>query len=251
MSGELFDLSGRTALVTGSTRGLGVALARALGEAGARVIVNGRSLDAAEERADALRADGLDAVACAFDVSDAASVSAAAPALAGVDILVNNAGITNRKRILEYSVEEWQQIIDGNLTSAFLVARAVVPGMIERGYGKVINIGSVLSELGRVMNAPYASTKGGIRMLTRAMCAEWAPLGIQANAIGPGYFSTELTKTLEEDVEFSAWLRSRVPTGRWAQPEELAGAVVFLASRASDFVNGQILYVDGGLTATV
>jgi gluconate 5-dehydrogenase len=251
MSGDLFDLSGRTALVTGSTRGLGVALARALGEAGARVIINGRSLEAAGERADAFRADGLDAVACAFDVSDPASVAAAAPALAGVDILVNNAGITNRKRILEYSVEEWKQIIDGNLTSAFLIARTVVPGMIERGNGKVINIGSVLSELGRVMNAPYASTKGGIRMLTRAMCAEWAPLGIQANAIGPGYFSTELTKTLEDDVEFSAWLRSRVPTGRWAQPEELAGAVVFLASRASDFVNGQILYVDGGLTATV
>ena len=215
------------------------------------MIINGRSAEAAEERADAFRSDGLDAVACAFDVSDAASVAAAAPVLAGVDILVNNAGITNRKRILEYSVEEWQQIIDGNLTSTFLVARTVVPGMIERGYGKVINIGSVLSELGRVMNAPYASTKGGIRMLTRAMCAEWAPLGIQANAIGPGYFSTELTKVLEDDAEFSAWLRARIPSGRWAQPEELAGAVVFLASRASDFVNGQILYVDGGLTATV
>ncbi len=251
MSTDLFDLSGRTALVTGSTRGLGAALIRALAAAGARVIVNGRSADATEEAASVLRGEGYDATACSFDVADPDSVAAAAPQLADVDILVNNAGITNRKRLLEFSVEEWQAIIDGNLTSAFLVTRAVVPGMIKRGHGKVINIGSVLSELGRVMNAPYVSSKGGIRMLTRAMCAEWAPLGIQANAIGPGYFSTELTKPLEDDVEFSTWLKARVPTGRWGNPDELAGAVVFLASRASDFVNGQILYVDGGLTATV
>jgi gluconate 5-dehydrogenase len=242
---ELFDLTGRTALVTGSTRGLGLALARALAHAGARVCINGRMREACE----AALWEG--AVAAPFDVTDEAAVAAGVAALGPIDILVNNAGITLRKPLLEIGLEEWRHVLDVNLTSAFLVARAVAPGMIGRGGGKIVNVCSLMSELARENIAPYVATKGALKMLTRAMCAEWARHGIQANAIGPGYFRTELTTTLQADPVFDEWVRGRVPAGRWADPEELAGAVVFLASRGSDFVNGQILYVDGGLSAVV
>jgi len=242
-----FDLSGRSALVTGSTRGLGLALARALAEAGARVAVNGRSAEAAAEVAASI--DG--AVAAAFDVTDEAAVATAVGELGPVDVLVNNAGGGLRKPLLDVSLEEWRSALDANLTSAYLVARAVAPGMIERGSGKVVNICSVMSELARETIAPYTAAKGGLKMLTRAMCSEWARHGIQANAIAPGYFETDLTEALRTDAAFDAWLRARVPAGRWGQPDELGGAVVFLASSASDYVNGQILYVDGGLTAVV
>ena len=242
-----FDLSGRSALVTGSTRGLGLALARALAEAGARVAVNGRSAEAAAEVAASI--DG--AVAAAFDVTDEAAVATAVAELGPVDVLVNNAGGGLRKPLLDVSLEEWRSALDANLTSAYLVARAVAPGMIERGSGKVVNICSVMSELARETIAPYTAAKGGLKMLTRAMCSEWARHGIQANAIAPGYFETDMTEALRTDAAFDAWLRARVPAGRWGQPDELGGAVVFLASSASDYVNGQILYVDGGLTAVV
>jgi gluconate 5-dehydrogenase len=242
-----FDLSGRSALVTGSTRGLGLAMARALAEAGARVVVNGRSEEAATEVAASI--DG--AVAGAFDVTDESAVAAGVAALGAVDVLVNNAGIGLRKPILGFSLEEWKRVVDTNLTSAFLVSRAAAPGMIERGSGKIVNICSVTSELARETTAPYAAAKGGLKMLTRAMCAEWARHGIQANAIAPGYFDTDLTQALTADAAFDAWLRARVPAGRWGVPADLAGAVVFFASSASDYVNGQILYVDGGLTAVV
>jgi gluconate 5-dehydrogenase len=242
-----FDLSGRSALVTGSTRGLGLAMARALAEAGARVAVNGRSEEAAREVAASI--DG--AVAAAFDVTDESAVAAGVAALGAVDVLVNNAGIGLRKPILGFSLEEWKRVVDTNLTSAFLVSRAAAPGMIERGSGKIVNICSVTSELARETTAPYAAAKGGLKMLTRAMCAEWARHGIQANAIAPGYFDTDLTQALTADAAFDAWLRARVPAGRWGVPADLAGAVVFFASSASDYVNGQILYVDGGLTAVV
>ena len=242
-----FDLSGRSALVTGSTRGLGLALARALAEAGARVAVNGRSPETAAEVAASI--DG--AVAAPFDVTDEAAVATAVGELGPVDVLVNNAGGGLRKPLLDVSLEEWRSALDTNLTSAYLVARAVAPGMIERGSGKIVNICSVMSELARETIAPYTAAKGGLKMLTRAMCSEWARHGIQANAIAPGYFETDLTEPLRADAEFDAWLRARVPAGRWGSPDELAGAVVFLASSASDYVNGQILYVDGGLTAVV
>ena len=242
-----FDLSGRSALVTGSTRGLGLALARALAEAGARVAVNGRSPETAAEVAASI--DG--AVAAPFDVTDEAAVATAVGELGPVDVLVNNAGGGLRKPLLDVSLEEWRSALDANLTSAYLVARAVAPGMIERGSGKVVNICSVMSELARETIAPYTAAKGGLKMLTRAMCSEWARHGIQANAIAPGYFETDLTEALRTDAAFDAWLRARVPAGRWGQPDELGGAVVFLASSASDYVNGQILYVDGGLTAVV
>jgi gluconate 5-dehydrogenase len=242
-----FDLGGRSALVTGSTRGLGLAMARALAEAGARVAVNGRSEEAAREVAASING----AVAAAFDVTDESAVAAGVAALGAVDVLVNNAGIGLRKPILGFSLEEWKRVVDTNLTSAFLVSRAAAPGMIERGSGKIVNVCSVTSELARETTAPYAAAKGGLKMLTRAMCAEWARHGIQANAIAPGYFDTDLTQALTADVAFDAWLRARVPAGRWGVPADLGGAVVFFASSASDYVNGQILYVDGGLTAVV
>jgi gluconate 5-dehydrogenase len=242
---DLFDLTGRTALVTGSTRGLGLAVARALAGAGARVAVNGRTAAACET------ALWEGAVAAPFDVTDEAAVAAGVAALGRVDVLVNNVGITLRRPLEQFSLEEWRRILDVNLTSAFLVSRAVVPGMIERGGGKIVNVCSVLSEVARETIGPYGVSKGALKLLTQSMCADWARHGIQANGIGPGYFRTELNDALQADPEFDAWLRRRVPAGRWGEPSELAGAAIFLASAASDFVNGQILYVDGGLLAVV
>ena len=179
------------------------------------------------------------------------SSSRSGAALGPVDVLVNNTGMTLRKPIVDLELDEWRELLDVNLTSAFVVGRAVAPGMIERGRGKVVNVCSVMSDLARPTTGAYAATKGGLKMLTRAMCAEWAPHGIQANGIAPGFFRTDLTEALQANAEFDTWLRARVPAGRWGEPDELAGAVVFLASSASDFVNGQILIVDGGLSAVV
>jgi gluconate 5-dehydrogenase len=244
---NLFDLSGRTALVTGSTRGLGLAMARALAAAGARVGVNGRSRETCE-----LVAAGIDgAFAAPFDVTEEDAVAAGVAALEEVDILVNNAGIQLRRSLEQVSVNEWRRVLDANVTSAFLVARALVPGMIERGRGKIINTCSVTSEVGRETIGPYAASKGALKLLTRAMCADWARYGIQANGLGPGYFRTEINTVLQEDPAFDEWLLRRVPAGRWGEPSEISGAVVFLSSSASDFVNGQILYVDGGLLAVL
>lgn len=242
-----FDLSGQTALVTGSTRGIGLALARALAAAGARVAINGRTAEAVE----AVVAGIENAVAAPFDVTDEEAVAAAIAALGPVDILVNNTGITLRRSLVDLEPDEWRHMLDVNLTSAFLVSRAVAPGMIERGHGKIVNVCSVMSELARPTTGAYAATKGALKMLTRSMCAEWARHGIQANGIAPGYVRTDLNTTLQADAEFDAWLRARVPAGRWGEPNELGGAVVFLASSASDFVNGQLLIVDGGLSAVV
>ena len=242
-----FDFTGRTALVTGSTRGLGLAFAHALAAAGARVAVNGRSPAAAGKVASSIEG----AVAAPFDVTDEESIAEGVAALGRVDVLVNNAGIVLRKPMLDLAPAEWRAVLEANLTSAYLVARAVAPGMIERGAGKIVNVCSVMSELARETIAAYTAAKGGLKMLTRAMCSEWARHGIQVNAIGPGYFATDLTEPLRADRDFDAWVRGRVPAGRWGTPEDLAGAIVFLASSASDYVNGQILYVDGGLTAVV
>jgi gluconate 5-dehydrogenase len=241
----LFDLTGRTALVTGSTRGLGLAMAHALAAAGARVAINGRTHEACEA---VLPAGG---VAAPFDVTDEHAVAEGVEALGRVDVLVNNAGITARAPLDRLAVDDWRRVIDTNLTSAYLVARAVAPQMIERGAGKIVNTCSVTSEAARETIGAYTTSKGALKLLTRAMCADWARHGIQANGIGPGYFRTDINAVLQEDPAFCAWLEARVPAGRWAEPDELGGAVVFLASRASDFVNGQILYVDGGLLAVL
>ena len=242
---SLFDLTGRTALVTGSTRGLGLALAQALARAGARVCINGRTREACQ----AVLWKG--AVAAPFDVTDEAAVAAGVARLGQIDVLVNNAGMQLRRPLEQFSPEEWRRVLEVNVTSAFLVARAVAPQMIERGRGKIVNTCSVTSEVARETVGAYTASKGALKQLTRAMCADWARHGIQANGLGPGYFRTELNDALQQDPEFNAWLTRRVPAGRWGEPDELAGAIVFLASSASDFVNGQILYVDGGMLATL
>ena len=253
---ELFDLTGRTALVTGSSRGIGYALALGLSQAGARVVVHGRDTVVAEDAAARLRSttDG-DVVVATFDVTDADAVDAGLARIEDLwgvpDICVNNAGIQRRAPLVDFSIDDWNDLVATNLTSAFLVGRRVARGMVARGSGKIVNVGSVQSRLARPGIAPYSATKGGIAMLTRGMCADLGPHGIQANALAPGYFATELTKALVEDDEFTAWVSARTPAGRWGRVEELVGALVFLSSAASDFVNGQVIYVDGGMTAVV
>jgi gluconate 5-dehydrogenase len=253
MSIDLFRLAGRTALVTGSARGLGFAITDGLAAAGARVIVNGTTEAGVGKAVAALREKGRTAEGSAFDVTDEAAVAAAfarfdAAGIA-VDILVNNAGINLRKPIVEMATSEWQKVIDVNLTSAFVVGREAAKRMIPRGRGKIINIASVTSMLARPTIAPYTAAKGGIKMLTQVMAAEWAGHGIQANAIGPGYMVTDMNQPLIDNPTFNAWVKSRTPSGRWGKPEELVGAAVFLASDASTYVNGQLIYVDGGMTA--
>jgi gluconate 5-dehydrogenase len=254
MTAGVFDIRGRTALVTGSSRGIGLALAGGLVEAGCSVALHARDAEALERAASTLSGDGR-VHHVAFDVTDRAAVDAGVAAveaeLGPLDILVNNAGMQHRAPLLDFPDDAWQRVIETNLTSAFYVGRAVARGMVERGRGKIVNIGSLQSELARAGTAPYAASKGGIKMLTRAMCAEWAPAGVQVNAIGPGYFDTELTSALVNDEQFTTWLKQRTPAGRWGQPEELVGTLLYLASPASDFVNGQILYVDGGMSAVL
>jgi gluconate 5-dehydrogenase len=252
---SLFDLRGRTALVTGASRGLGYILARGLGHAGARVVLNARDAHKLNDAVAALSSEGLEALGSVFDVTDGQQVNAAMTLLASrcppVDILVNNAGIQRRAPLETMDEASFREVIDSNLTSAFIVSRAVVPGMIQRKRGKIINICSLMSDLGRATTGNYAAAKGGLRMLTRAMATEWARHNIQANAIGPGYFITDMTQSLAADAAFDSWIKQRTPAGRWGDPNELVGAAVFLSSDASSFVNGQILYVDGGLTAAI
>jgi gluconate 5-dehydrogenase len=251
----LFDLNGRTALVTGSSQGLGFAIARGLAQAGAAVVLNGRDEKKLEAAAETLRAEEARVAVARFDVTDGASctrsVERVESEFAPIDILVNNAGIQRRSPLAEMTEEQWRAVIDTNLTSAFLVARAVAPRMIARGRGKIINICSVMMEVSRPTIGNYAAAKGGLKMLTRAMAVEWAKHGIQSNGIAPGYFVTELNQPLVENPEFNSWICRRTPAGRWGQPHELAGAAIFLASAASDFVNGQILTIDGGLLAAL
>ncbi|WP_346897308.1 SDR family oxidoreductase [uncultured Roseibium sp.] len=255
MSLALFDLTGKTALVTGSSRGLGRAFAEGLAGAGARVILNGVNTDRLSEAATEMRAAGFDVLESAFDVADEAHVLAAFEALdaegIAVDILVNNAGIQFRKPMLELETKDWQRVIDINLTAAFVVGREAARRMAARGRGKIINIGSLTSELARATVAPYTVAKGGIKMLTRAMAAEWGEKGIQANAIGPGYMVTDMNEALLSNPEFDAWVKGRTPMRRWGLPEELAGTAIYLASDASNYVSGQIIYADGGMISVL
>lgn len=255
MSSGLFDLTGRTALVTGSSRGIGYALARGLAQAGAQVVLNSRDEARLGEAAGRLTGEGLAVHVARFDVTDEGAVNDAVSeiesTIAPIDILVNNAGIQLRMPLQDFSTADWRRLMDQNLTSAFLMGRAVATRMLTRRAGKIINVCSLQSELARPTIAPYAASKGALKMLTRGMCADWAPHGICVNAIGPGYFATDLSQPLREDAEFDRWIRSRTPAGRWGEVEELVGVAVFLAAPASDFVHGQIIYVDGGVSAVI
>jgi gluconate 5-dehydrogenase len=255
MTASLFDLGGRVALVTGSTSGLGREIARGLADAGATVVLNGRDPARLAAALEELREAGLKVHARRFDVTRESDVLEAVAGIEGdvgpIDILVNNAGIQRRGPLLDVSEAVWDEVMRANLTSLFLVGRAVARGMVERRRGKIINIASLMSDLARKTIAPYAAAKGGVKQLTRAMCVEWAQYGIQATAIGPGYVRTDLNQALWSDPAFNEWLAARTPAGRWGEPKELVGAAVFLASAASDFVNGQVIYVDGGMLASV
>jgi len=249
---DFFSLRGRRALLTGSGQGIGLTLARGLGVAGAELILN--DLDAArlEAAVALLRGEGFVVHGRRFDVTKAEEIASALGPVAGeIDILINNAGIHRRAPLESMALDSWQAVLDVNLTSAFLVTRAVVPGMLQRGGGKIINLCSLNSEISRPTIANYAAAKGGLKMLTRAMAVEWGGRNVQANGLAPGYMRTDMTGVMTVDPHWENYICTRTPAGRWGEPKELIGAAVFLASSAADFVNGQILFVDGGLLAAL
>lgn len=252
---NIFDIQGKTALITGSGEGLGYILSKGLAKAGATVILNGRNEKKLKNTAKEFTGLGYQVHYYVFDITKSSEVHWAVKkieqAVGPIDILINNAGIQIRKPLEDFSEKNWNEIINTNLTGAFIVSKAVVQGMIKRQAGKIINICSLMSEVGRPTIAPYAAAKGGLKMLTRAMTVEWAKYNIQVNAIGPGYFITDMTKSLAEDPNFDNWIKRRTPAGRWGKPDELIGTTLYLASAASNFVNGQIIYVDGGILAAL
>ncbi len=255
MSTKLFDLTGRTALITGSSRGLGRAMAEGMAAAGAAIVLNGSNAKTLATAAGEMRAQGYTVHEACFDVTDETAVVAAfnrfdANGIA-IDILVNNAGVQFRRPIVELETKDWQRVIDINLTAAFVIAREAGKRMIPRGHGKVINIGSLMSDAARATVAPYTAAKGGIKMLTRTMTVEWAGHNIQANCIGPGYMLTDMNQPLVADETFNGWVVGRTPARRWGRPEELVGTAIFLGSKASDYVNGQMIYVDGGMISAL
>jgi gluconate 5-dehydrogenase len=250
---RLFSLDDAVALVTGSSGGIGLALARGLAEAGARVVVNGRDPRKVAAAVASMRSDGLLADAAVFDVTDPEAVESGVASMehdiGPIRVLINNAGIQRRAPLEDFSPETWRELMRTNLDAVFYVGQAVAKRMIPRGKGQIINIASVQSELARTNIAPYTASKGAVKMLTKGMATDWGKHGLRANALAPGYFRTELNKALVEDEKFSAWLSTRTPLGRWGEVQELVGAAIFLASDASSFVNGHVLYVDGGVTA--
>jgi gluconate 5-dehydrogenase len=252
MTLPFFDLSGKVALVTGAYRGLGFAIAGGLARAGATVVLNARKPSELERAADKLRGEGLDAATSVFDVTDRAAVREAVGRIVaergGVDILFNNAGIQRRGPMVDFASADWDAVIATNLTAPFLVSQAVLPAMIAKKRGKIVHIGSLMSELARPNIVPYTAAKGGVRQLTRAMAVELAPHNVQVNAIAPGYFATEMNTALLADAQFTAWVNRRTPAGRWGDPPEIAGLAVFLASSGSDYVTGQTIFIDGGMS---
>ncbi|WP_137700681.1 SDR family oxidoreductase [Marimonas lutisalis] len=252
---QLFDLSGRRALITGSSMGIGFALARGLTQAGASVVLNARDSARLDAAAETLRGEGASVEALVFDVTDAAAVRDAVDEFeakhGAIDILVNNAGMQHRTPLEDFPVDAFDRLMRTNVNSAFYVGQSVARHMIGRGAGRIINIASVQSALARPGIAPYTASKGAITNLTKGMATDWARHGLNCNAIAPGYFDTPLNAALVADPEFCAWLEKRTPAGRWGRVEELVGACVFLASEASSFVNGHTLYVDGGITASL
>jgi gluconate 5-dehydrogenase len=254
-AGTPFDLSGHVALVTGAYRGLGFAIARGLAQAGAQVMLNARRAEAIEPSVRALEKEGLDVGTALFDVTDAQGVQRAiaeiAAARGAVSILVNNAGIQRRHALVDFPDADWDAIMATNLTGPYRVSKAVLPAMIAARRSKIIHIASLMSDLGRPTVVPYTASKGGIRMLTRGMAVELAPHNIQVNAIAPGYFATELNRALLDNAQFDAWVKTRTPAGRWGEPAEIAGLAVFLASRAADYITGQMITIDGGMSVAL
>jgi len=252
---SLFSLTGRRAVITGSSRGIGYGIAEALAGAGAEIVINGRDTEALGLAAEKLASGGAKVKAVAFDVTNEDSVADGIghieAALGPIDILVNNAGMQFRSPLEDFPVEKFEQVMRTNVNSVFLVGQAVARKMIPRGRGKIINICSVMSNVARLSIAPYAASKAAVANLTRGMATDWAKHGLNVNGIAPGYIRTELNEALLKNEEFNAWVERRTPAGRWAEPAELGGAAIFLSSDAASFVNGHILYVDGGFTATV
>lgn len=253
---SLFDLTGKRALITGGTHGLGMAMAKGLAEAGAELIINGTTPEKMEHALEEYRSCGYTVHGYLFDVTDDPAakehVDKIEAEIGPIDILVNNAGIIKRVPLKDMDVEDYRKVIDVDLVGPFIMAKHVVQHMIKRGEGKIINICSMMTELGRDTVGAYAAAKGGLKMLTRNMATEWARFNIQTNGIGPGYFATSQTAPIRVDGHpFNDFIIQRTPAGRWGDPEDLAGTAVFLSSKASDFVNGQIVYVDGGILATI
>lgn len=254
---NLFDLKGKTALITGGTHGLGMAIASGIGKAGARLVINGNSSQQKiDDAVSFYRAQGIDAYGYKFDVSDEKEVTSVLDKIenevAPIDILVNNAGIIKRTPMVDMEVEDFEQVLKIDLVAPFIMAKHIVKGMIDRGEGKIINMCSMMSELGRNTVGAYAAAKGGLKMLTKNMATEWAKHNIQVNGIGPGYFATSQTAPIRVDGHpFNDFIIGRTPAGRWGDPDDLQGTAIFLSSKASDFVNGQIIYVDGGILATI
>ena len=250
---ELFGLSGKRALITGSSKGIGYALAKGLAAAGAEIVINGRDADRLDQAAAELTASGAVVSTAVFDVTDPAAVKAGVAKIeadiGAIDILINNAGMQHRAPLEEFHDDAWDTLMATNLKSVFNVGKAVGRCMIARKRGKIINICSVQTALARPGIAPYVASKGAVANLTKGMCTDWAKHGLQVNGLAPGYFETELTEALVADEAFSGWLADRTPAGRWGKVDELVGAAVFLASDSASFVNGHILYVDGGITA--
>jgi gluconate 5-dehydrogenase len=253
---SLFDLTGKRALITGGTHGLGMAMAKGLAQAGATLIINGHTPDKMKAALDTYKSQGFNALGYLFDVTDEDSVSTSIEQIerevGPIDILINNAGIIMRTPILEMSAADFRKVVDIDLTGPFIVSKHVGKKMIERKAGKIINICSMMSELGRNTVSAYAAAKGGLKMLTKNMATEWAKYNVQVNGIGPGYFATEQTAPIRVDGHpFNQFIIDRTPAGRWGDPDDLIGTTVFLSSAASNFVNGQIIYVDGGILATI
>ncbi|MBE77557.1 MAG: gluconate 5-dehydrogenase [Balneola sp.] len=253
---SLFDLSGKRAFVTGATHGLGMAMAKGLAEAGAELIINGTTPEKMEKALEEYRSEGYTVHGFIFDVTDEKKakehVDKIEDEIGPIDILVNNAGIIKRVPLEDMDVEDYRRVIDVDLVGPFIMAKQVVKHMIPRGEGKIINICSMMTELGRDTVGAYAAAKGGLKMLTKNMATEWAKHNIQTNGIGPGYFATSQTEPIRKDGHpFNEFIIQRTPAGRWGDPSDLAGTAVFLSSKASDFVNGQVVYVDGGILATI